>query len=132
MDHALAVAALSERRFQTPRRRALFYFPGCFMRRTDGCHVRAMQTLDLLIAAGFDVTIYGYRQHPVWPWTASDEAACSQRFACARLVLEEGGWASQQMARVREALSLLGGRARAVALQLRVPGLSPALDKLKA
>jgi hypothetical protein len=113
-------------------RRALFFFAGCFMGRTDGCHVRAMQTLDLLQAAGLDVVIYSYRQHPSWHWSAQDEAGCAKRFPGARLVLEEWRPAIHYVARVKTALSLLGTTTRNLALRRRVPGLTPRLDSLKA
>jgi glycosyltransferase involved in cell wall biosynthesis len=112
------------------KRHALFFFAGCFMGRTDGCHVRAMQTLDLLIAAGLDVTIYSYRKHPDWPWMASDVAACAERFPSAGLVLDDGGSALRLVGRAKTALSLLGPRLRNTVLRMRVPGLTPALDIL--
>jgi hypothetical protein len=113
-------------------RRALFYFAGCFMGRTDGCHVRAMQTLDLLQLAGLEVVIYSYRQHPSWQWSAQDEAACAKRFPGARLVLEEWRPAISRVARSKTALSLLGATTRHLSLRQRVPGLTPRLDALKA
>jgi hypothetical protein len=113
------------------RGHALFFFAGCFLGRTDGCHVRAMQTLDLLTATGLDVTIYSYRRHPEWPWTASDVAACTERFPSAGLVLDDGGSALRLIGRAKTALSILGPRLRNTVLKMRVPGLTPALDTLK-
>jgi glycosyltransferase involved in cell wall biosynthesis len=113
------------------RRRALFFFAGCFMGRTDGCHVRAMQTLDLMISAGLDVVIYSYRQHPSWHWTPQDEAACEARFPRAQLALEEWRPSMQLVAKAKTALSLLGPGARNLALKLNVPGMTPVLDSLK-
>jgi hypothetical protein len=113
------------------KRHALFFFAGCFMARTDGCHVRAMQTLDLLVATGLDVTIYSYRRHPDWPWTASDVAACARRFPSARLVLDDGGSALRLVGRIKTALSLLGPRLRDRVLKVPVPRLTPGLDTLK-
>lgn len=115
-----------------PRRRALFFFYGCFLRRTDGCHVRAMQTLDLMIASGLDVIIYSYRQHPAWPWTPADEVACARRYPSARLVLDDGGPKLDWLARTKRRLSLLGPRPRKWALEQGVPRLTPGLDALKA
>lgn len=128
----LPEAAHQEGSIAKSSRRALFYFPGCFMGRSDGCHIRAMQTIDLLVASGLDVVIYSYRRHSMWPWSAADETACAQRFPTARLVLDEGGVILHQSGRARTLLSLLGSRFRDWGLRLRVPGLTPALDALKS
>lgn len=124
-----------EREFRSgpkPRRKALFFFYGCFLRQTDGCHVRAMQTLDLMIASGLDVTIYSYRHNQAWPWTAADEAQCARRYPTAKLVLDDGGRRLDWLARIKRRLCLLGARPRQWALAQTIPGLTPALDALKA
>jgi glycosyltransferase involved in cell wall biosynthesis len=114
----------------SPRRKALFFFYGCFLRQTDGCHIRAMQTLDLMVASGLDVTVYSYRQHPAWPWTDADVAHLARRYPTVKLVLDEGGRHLVWLGRTKRRLCLLGARVRDWVLRQRVPTWTPALDAL--
>jgi hypothetical protein len=112
------------------RMRALFFFPGNFIRRTDGCHVRALQTLALLIAAGLDVTVYSFRNHPQWPWRPADEARFEQIFPTTRLVLDDRSAAFDLSGRLKSAAAFFGPRLRDRALSWHIAGQSPNLAKL--
>lgn len=112
------------------RMRILFFFPGSFIRRTDGCHVRALQTLALLIAAGFDVTVYSFRNHAQWPWHAADEVRFEQSFPSAHLVLDDRGYVLNLVGRLRSAAALMSARMRDRALDWPIGGLAPNLKQL--
>lgn len=109
------------------KRRTLFFFPGNFVRRTDGCHVRALQTLRLLIAAGLDVTVYSFRNHGTWPWRPADEAAFACRFPSAALILDDRRPILGLTGRIRSAAAFAGSRLRDRALGWHIPSLTPNL-----
>lgn len=115
-----------------PRDRvALFTFAGSFMRATDGCHIRALQIVELLRAAGLRVIVYSFRDHDTWPWTETDQAAFRGRFPDARLVLEDGWGRIKKAARVKSLACIAGSSIRRGALRIHIRGLTPRLDAVR-
>ena len=123
------VAAVSQRRGGA--RKAFYYFHGCFLRRTDGCHVRTIQTLDMLRASGLDIVVYSYANHDQWPWREEDKAAFARLYPEVRLVLEQHDWRLTMAQRARTLLSMMGRGLRRWALRTPIAGLSPELDALR-
>lgn len=109
----------------------LFFFTGCFVRMTDGCHVRACQDLEMLVATDRSVAVYSYRNHGQWPWREADIENFHRRFPTVELVLDDWTFTLRIAQKVRSIAAIVGGRLGTWAQNIRIPGASPGLDKLR-
>jgi len=109
---------------------AIFFFAGCFSAVTDGCHVRACQGVEMLLALGWRVVVYSYRNHHQWPWNPKGIEAFRTRFPGAELVLDDWSRKLAIVQKFKGLISYLGGRPAARALRTHLPGLTPEFDRL--
>jgi len=113
------------------RNLAIFFFAGCFSTMTDGCHVRACQDLEMLLALGWRVAVYSYRNHRQWPWNAKGIDTFRARFPGVDLVLDEWNWKLAFVQKLKGAIAYFGSWPGNRALRTWLPRLTPEFDRLQ-
>lgn len=113
------------------RNLAVFFFAGCFSTVTDGCHVRACQGIEMLLALGWRVAVYSYRNHRQWPWDTKGIATFHARFPGVELVLDDWNRRLAFVQKVKGVMSYFGGRPATRALNTWLPMLTPGFDRLR-
>lgn len=76
---------------EAPRRHAkeiVFFFAGCMLYKSDGCHTRALEALDFLVSKDFKITVYSFSNHSQWPWTPTMVDAFRAAYPSVNLVCE--------------------------------------------
>ncbi|MDP8991096.1 MAG: glycosyltransferase [Acidobacteriota bacterium] len=71
----------------------VFFFAGCMLHRSDGCHTRALEVLDFLVSEDFKITVYSFVDHAQWPWTTKMMAEFRTAYPNVTLVCEPLTWA---------------------------------------
>lgn len=113
------------------RNLAIFFFAGCFSTVTDGCHVRACQDLEMLLALGWRVAVYSYRNHHQWPWSAKGIETFRDRFPGVELVLDDWNWKLAFLQKLKGVIAYFGGWPATRALRTWLPLLTPEFDRLQ-
>ena len=113
------------------RNLAIFFFAGCFSTMTDGCHVRACQDIEMLLALGWRVAVYSYRNHHQWPWNAKGIETFRARFPGVDLVLDDWNWKLAFIQKLKGLIAYLGSWPATRALRTWLPMLTPEFDRLQ-
>ena len=70
-------------------------FFGNPMIRSDGCHIRVLEMLTFLSSVGFELTLYSFRDYPLWPWSDDHIAEFRNTFPRVELVLDRWSRSAQ-------------------------------------
>ena len=103
------------------------FYNGCFLPVSNGGNARVADLLDRLQHEFSRIILYGYADHPDYPWTAAARAAFGELWPAVELVLENRGVVLGQVTRIKNLLLALVPEAWAGRLlRWTLPGATPA------